>query len=380
MNMTEIRILHIIDKVSVDGSKIHGPARQISYRVPYYDSMIYKIMLCNLRREDAACELLRKKGIEVISLNRSKFNPFTLIDILQIIKNWKPSLLHLHGYASWNFGRIAGKIVNVPIIIQEHFVDSKPPFYQRVTDRILKNCHHKALAVSDSVKEFMIDKRCIDDIDIEIIGNGVPTDNIRKISAQEIKTLKSKLEIPLNHKVVGNIGRLAKMKGQDYFIQAADIILKQRKDFNFIIVGEGPLNADLKEKVKKFGIDEYVKFVGFQEDVYKFLSLFDVAVIASIYGEGFCSVGIEAFAVDTPVVITDHAMVDKIYIDKENVLMVPKGDAEALAKAILKLFNDQKFRSEIIANGLKTLQICDSKSVAGKYLDCYAKILGDYEQ
>jgi glycosyltransferase involved in cell wall biosynthesis len=225
----------------------------------------------------------------------------------------------------------------------------------------------------------MINERYIDDIDIEIIGNGVPTDNIRKISSAEIKSLKSELKIPLNYKVVGNIGRLAKMKGQEYFIQAADIILKQREDVNFIIVGEGPLNVDLKEKVKKLGIDEFVKFVGFQENVYKFLSLFDVAVIASIYGEGFCSVGIEAFAVNTPVVITDHAMVDKIYINNNNVLTVPKGDAEAIAKAILKLFKDQKLRFEMIANGMKTLQICDSKSVARKYLECYEKALDVYE-
>jgi hypothetical protein len=89
----KIRILHVMDKVSVDGSKIQGPARQIAYRVPYYDPDRYEVRLYNLRGEDPACDVLRRAGVEVVSLGRGKFDLRAFGDILEVIDEWKPTLI-----------------------------------------------------------------------------------------------------------------------------------------------------------------------------------------------------------------------------------------------------------------------------------------------
>jgi glycosyltransferase involved in cell wall biosynthesis len=370
--MKKIKILHVIDKLSVDGSKIHGPGRQISYRVPLYNPDRFEIVLCNLKNEDVSSEFLRKKGLKVICLDRSKFNPFVIYDLCRLISLEKPSLLHTHGYASWNFGRIAAKIKNLPIVLQEHFVDDRMAFYQKFADYILKALNGSGLAVSESVKDFMINGRCFDGKDIEVIWNGIPVD---EFDSKKGKRLKESLGIASNTKVVGIVGRLAEMKGHKYFLLAAKYILQKMDNTAFIIVGEGPLMNDLKSLAAELQIDDKVFFVGYQEDVSAYLSLFDVNVVASIFGEGFCSVGIESFAAGTPVVITDLPCFKGIYIDKQNVLMVPAKDYESMANAILHILLNKKAESELTYNAKLDLNKFDIKNVAIFYEQYYEKIM-----
>jgi glycosyltransferase involved in cell wall biosynthesis len=370
--MKKYKILHVIDKLSVDGSKIHGPGRQISYRVPYYDSDRFEIMLCNLKSEDISSDFLRKKGLRVICLDRSKFNPLTVLDLCRLISKERPSLLHAHGYASWNFGRIAAKIANVPIVLQEHFVDDRMAFYQKLADYILKVFNGNGLAVSESVKDFMVHGRYFNRNDIEVIWNGIPVD---EFDSKNGNLIKKDLGIESTTKVVGIVGRLAEMKGHKYFLLAAKHILQKLNNTAFIIVGEGPLKNDLVLLAAQLQIEDKVFFVGYQEDVSTYLSLFDVNVVASVFGEGFCSVGIESFAAGTPVVITDLPCFNDIYIHKENVLMVPAYDHLSMANAILDLLQNNSIGTALAHNANKTLDKFNIKTVASHYENYYEKIL-----
>lgn len=369
--MNEIRILHIMDKVSVDGSKIHGPARQLAYRIPYYDSERFNVMLCNLRKEDPACGILRESGLEVVSLDKGKFDPFTLFDILRIIRDWKPSVLHLHGYASFNFGRVAGRIKGIPIVIQEHFVDERLPGYQRFIDLLLHNIYDKPLAVSHAVRRFMSQKRYICDEDIEVIGNGVPMDRVKKSTDEDIQTLKKELGIDEGMRVVGTVGRLAEMKGQKYFLRAAHHILSIRNDVRFVVVGDGPLAEGLRKEAETLGISDQVIFTGYRQDAVSFLSLCDVAVVSSVFGEGFCAVGIEVFAVQTPLVITDLPCFEDLYHDRQNVLMVPPRDVNAMASAVMELLENKDEARRLIEGGNKTLESYNMAHIAQQYVRLY---------
>lgn len=328
-------------------------------------------MICNLRKEDAACDVLRKLGIEVVSLGRKKFDPRALIDIINIIKKCKPSLLHLHGYASWNFGRIAGKIMSLPIVIQEHFVDEHIPFYQRLVDFILKNLCDQALAVSNAVKDFMVKERFVCEKGIRVVGNGVPVKQIQKANDKEILTLKRELNIPQGIKVVGTVGRLAEMKGQVYFINAARNILDNRDDVIFIIVGDGPLRETLMKIAEEVGISSKMIFTGYKVNAIKYITMFDVCVVPSIFGEGFCTVGIESFVAKTPLVITDLPCFKDIYVDKKNVLMIPAYNSEIMASSITELLDNSAEATRLVNGGEETLKFYDIEFIASKYIEIY---------
>ena len=160
--MNTIRVLHIMDKVSVDGSNIQGPARQLAYRAPFYKDHNVETLLCNLRTEASACDILRRNSVEVVSLGRGKFDVRVLGDLQKLVNTWEPDIIHLSGYAAWTFGRmLKKKNKDADLVLQEHFVDLKMPFYQKILDRILKGKPSQGLAVSNSVKEFMSGERHI---------------------------------------------------------------------------------------------------------------------------------------------------------------------------------------------------------------------------
>lgn len=375
--MSARRILHVIDKMSVDGSKIAGPARQIAYRVPYYDSTRYQVRVCNLRNEGPGADLYASAGLDLVSLGRTKMDPRTLTDVINLSREWRPDVLHLSGYASWNFGRVAGKLLNIPFVLQEHFIDPAMPGYQRLADRALQSLRGVGLAVSKPVKRFMVRERHLPDEDIQIIWNSVPVAEFRDREPRPPSELRAELGIPAEAGVVGIVGRVAEMKGHEYFIRAADIVRRRVDPVAFVVVGEGPLRGELEEMVEELDLSQEVRFTGYQPDVLSYMSFFDVAVMASVYGEGFPAVPIEALAAGTPVVITDLAVFDDVYVDRENVLKVPVRDAPSLADAIVELLENPELGPRLVARGQETVQKCDTPHVAAQYTRLYERMLED---
>ncbi len=373
--MTPIRILHIMDKVSVDGSKIHGPARQLAYRIPCYPPGRFQVMLCNLRREDPACDILRASGIEVVSLNTHKLNPFTLFAVMRLVRQWRPDILHAHGYAAFNFARVAGRLLGVPTVVQEHFVDERYPRYQQAIDFALRGWQDHALAVSDAVKDFMSGPRFIPAAQIEVLGNGVPTDRIKRPADARLAELRAQWGIPAGAPVIGTVGRLAEMKGQKYFLEAAARLADARPDARFVVVGDGPLAAELRAQAARPPLAGRVVFPGYQENAVEYLALFDVAVVSSIFGEGFCAVGIEAFAVGTPLVITNLPCFKDLYRPDANVLMVPPRDAPAMADAIAAVLDRPDLRARLVQAGRATLAEYAMDRIAARYVALYERML-----
>lgn len=360
-----------MDKVSVDRSKIHGPARQIAYRVPYYPPERYSVMLCNLRQEDAACEVLRASNVDVVSLNRGKFDPRALFDILKLAKRWKPTLIHMHGYGSHNFGRLAGKILGIPTLIQEHFVDERLPGYQQVIDFFLRKFPKKALAVSEAVKKHMVRDRYIPEHTIEVLGNGVPSEKTHRTETGDIAALRQELGIPEHAPVIGIVGRLAKMKGHTYLLDAVKVVTKDYSDLHVLIVGDGPEHAGLVQQSETAGLADRIHFTGYQENIIPYLSVMDVSVVASIYNEGFNTVGVESFGVGTPLVITNLNCFHDLYFHDQNCLMVPPRDVSAMATAIRTILSDATLRNQLVAGGQKTLEQYRMENISNRYMKIY---------
>jgi glycosyltransferase involved in cell wall biosynthesis len=336
-----IKVLHVIDKLSVDGSNIHGPARQLSYRIPHYDPSRLQARVCNLRHEDRAAALLRDCGVPVTSLGRGKFDPRTLLDLRNMVREWRPTILHAHGYASWDFARLVSRWTGVPLVVQEHFVDEKVPLYQRLADRTLHGCDERGLAVSEAVRRFMIEQRYTT-MPIEVIWNGVPDRLEYHRDDTDLASLRRELGIPQDAKVVGLVGRLADMKGHRYFLEGAAAVAAQGSGVRFLIVGEGPLRHSLEEQARRLELDKHVIFAGYRTDAVRCLAMCDVAVVASIYGEGFCSVGLEAHAAQTPLITTDLPAFDGLYVDGENARVVRAANAAAIGRAVIEILDDPR--------------------------------------
>jgi glycosyltransferase involved in cell wall biosynthesis len=315
---------------------------------------------------------LKNDRIKMIHLGQKKFDPRTLIDFVKIIREKEIHILHLHQYASSNFGRLAGKITGIPSILHAHGPDWHYPWYQWIADRLLAGQMDCVLAVSNAVREECVRNRAISREKIVVITNGIPLDCLKPLSRDRRQTMRGDWNIPLDSRIVGTITRLHQEKGNHYLLEAAAEVLKVFPGCYFLIVGDGPLSRELKQHALSLGVGQHVIFTGFQKDVGGMLSLFDIMVIASI-SEGFPQALLEAMVMGKAVVATEVGGIGEILRHGEAGFLVPPRDPQALAGGIIHL----------LANECDRARLADkAQEESRKYsLDTHLKILeGIYER
>lgn len=370
-----IRVLQVMDKLSVGGSKIAGPARLMAYYLPRRPPERCDVLLCSLRPDDRAREYLAECGVDVICLGRSKYNVRVLRDLGKLVREWRPSVLHLHGYASWTFGRIVGRWAGIPVVLQEHFVDDRVPLVQRAADRALRHQQQYAVAVSGPVKDFMIRRRYLADTPVEIIWNAVPIGAIREQVAQtDPAAMRARLGIPAAAPVLGIVGRLAEEKGHEYFLEIAARVGTRLPDARFVIVGEGPRRAVIEARAARLQVSERTHFAGYQEDVVPWLALFDASLMTS-RREGFPAVPLESLAAGTPVVLTDLDVFRNVYTHERDVLKIPLGEPDTAASTVLRLLGDPDLAARLRENANKLLEACSVEAILPRYSRIYERLL-----
>lgn len=141
------------------------------------------------------------------------------------------------------------------------------------------------------------------------------------------------------------VGRISPWKGQHVFIDAAGILHEHAPDARFRIVGAALFSEDvyerqIRQQVSELGLADCVEFAGFRSDVADCIARADLLVHASTTPEPFGQVIVEAMALGKPVVATAGGGVLEIVEDGVTGILVPMGDAPAMAAAIKKLMDD----------------------------------------
>ena len=181
---------------------------------------------------------------------------------------------------------------------------------------------------------------------------------------------------------IGLIGRISPWKGQHIFIEAASLLHSQFPNVRFQIIG-APLFAEreyeqqLHELRERLGVVEAVEFVGFVENVPERIAQLDIVVHASTSGEPFGQVIIEGMAEQKPVVATNGGGVPEIVEDGVTGLLVPMGDAVAMANAIDFLLRNPLIAKEMGARGReRALSQFTIQMTARKVEAVYDQVLG----
>ncbi len=135
--------------------------------------------------------------------------------------------------------------------------------------------------------------------------------------------------------IVGNVARLVEQKGLDTLLDAVPLVLARRPDLRFVLVGEGPLRAELERRAKGLPVE----LLGERDDVPEQLARFDVFAFPSRF-EGLCLAVIEAQAAGVPVVATPVGGIGETVVPGETGTLVPVDDPAALADAICGVLAD----------------------------------------
>ena len=333
---------------------MHGVKRLFSWMIPRFDRDRYNVSLVSLRKKDLSEETLESFGVDITYLHRSKFDPATLPALLKVIDRQQTDILHLHGYGATTFGRLAGAMRRLPAILHEHANLTDTPWFQKVADRALAPATDIALAVSKSTADFVINARQLPARKVRIVYLGVPLEEFsRQRTPEEIAAARSELGAGPGDTAIGTVTRLHDSKGNSYLVEAAALVLKERPNARFFLVGEGPLRADLQAQAAALGLGDRFVFHGFARDVAAVVSAFDLSVFPSLW-EGTPLTVFEALAMGKPILATDADGLLDVLTDGSDALIVPKRDAAALARGVIRLIDDPALRARLGARACVT--------------------------
>lgn len=189
---------------------------------------------------------------------------------------------------------------------------------------------------------------------IVVIPNGI---NLSDFDIGYSKGMcREKLGLPLDGSIILFIGNIVPYKGPDVLVNAMSRIVKAETDVELVFVGKGVMREELEMLSKKLGVEKNVKFTGFVEDGLKplYYKAADVFCLPSTMStESFGIVNLEAMACGIPIVASKIGGIPSVVKDRENGLLVPPRNSEALADAIIYLLENEDVREKMGENGRK---------------------------
>ena len=354
-----LRVLHVCDHLGWEGSRMHGVKRLFAWMLPRFDRSAFDVSLVSLRKKDLSEETLESLGVDITYLQKSRFDPTTLPALLKVIERKGIDVLHLHGYGATTFGRIAAAIRGIPVVLHEHANLTDTPWFQKIADRALEPYTDIAIAVSQSTADFVVRARLVSPEKVKVVYLGAPLDEFsHRRPAEEIAAIRAKLGARPDDFVIGTVTRLHDSKGNSYLIDAARLVLNQRPQARFILVGEGPLRSELEAQAAQLGLGDRFIFAGFTKDVAGVLHAFDLSVFPSLW-EGTPLTVFETLAAGNPIVATDADGLRDVLTDGLDARMVPRRDAPALADAMVALMDRPEERARMAAAAMTTSQRYD---------------------
>jgi len=277
-----------------------------------------------------------------------------MIKLFKLIKSARIDLIHSNAGATniTTYSMLVARMMRLPFIWHVRVIDSAG-----LVDRILMPLTTKVIVISDAVgKRFNWFKRKSDKV--ITVYNGVDLEEFNV----GVKGNKIREEFALDPGIslVGIVGRLDPWKGHEYFLEAAAQVMKEIPEAKFLIVGED-IDQNKKQEIKlrnlaeKLRLTNNIIFTGQRNDIPEIMSSLDIFVLSSLK-EHFGRVIIEAMGCGKPVIATNAGGVPEIVKDGYTGILVPPGNSDVLARAIIDLSKDKKKVELMGERGRKTAE------------------------
>ncbi|MFQ5815303.1 MAG: glycosyltransferase family 4 protein [Candidatus Hydrothermarchaeaceae archaeon] len=257
-------------------------------------------------------------------------------------------VIHAHYAVPQGFLGVLLKMVKGrPLVVTAHGSDVTVLGRGRITRPLvafaLKNAD-AVVAVSNFVKGEMV-KMGVPEERIRVIHNGIAVDH--QIEREEFF-------LPGNGPIVTFIGNLVPQKGVDVLLHAIDDVRKVVPDARVVIIGDGREEKGLKALARELQLND-VHFLGRRKDLVSVLEKSSLLVLPS-REEGLGMVLLEAMHMGVPVVASDTGGIPEVVEDRENGILVERGNPEALGTGIITALTDVALREKLVRNGRETVK------------------------
>jgi len=342
--VTRIRVARIITRLNVG-----GPAIQAMLLTERLDPRRFETLLIAGsvgRHEGDMMELrpaLTRPPLSVPSLRR-EISPLAdataFARITAALRAFRPHVVHTHLSKAGLLGRIAAKLLGVPVIVHTFHGNVLDGYFDPLRTRMFLELERAVARLSTRVIAISAAQRAeIERLGIahgdKVVEIPLGLDLTPFLDAPR-GSLRAELGIGQAEPVVGIVARLVPIKRVDVLIDAASHLVRDHPDVRFVVVGEGEERERLERRAADAGVADRMRFLGWRADLPAIYADLDVVVLASD-NEGTPVSILEALAARRPVVATAVGGVVDLLGANERGLLVARRDPAALAAAVARL-------------------------------------------
>jgi len=323
---------------------------------------------------------VREHGLGLVNLDviRREIHPLWdlggLVRLSTFLRREGYGIVQTHTSKGGFVGRLAAWLAGVPVIVHTAhgfaFHERSPRqallFYSNL-ERIASRWCDRIVSVSEFHRHWALDLGICNLAKILAIPNGIAFLTNPEIPRAE---LRRQLRVRNNDLLILTMARLAPDKGLEYLIEAAPMLLRSERQFQIVIAGDGPVRAQLEELTRKLGVEDWVTFLGFREDVSALLAASDLVVLPSLR-EGLSISLLEAMAAGKPIIATSIGSHREVASQSEIALVVPPADSSALCGAILQLAQDPL---QMVRLGKNARALFESQYTEERMLNTYKQL------
>jgi glycosyltransferase involved in cell wall biosynthesis len=343
-----IRVLHVLG-----GSQFGGAIWVVKSYAEALQEHGCDVTICT--SVERAAEVFRAAGCDIVSVPQlvREINPprdaIALLKLAQVCRDGRFDVVHTHTSKGGMIGRAAARLARVPVVLHtvhgfafhESSARGSLAFYATL-ERAAARLSDRVITVSDYHRRLAIRLHIASARRIVTIHNGISRSRLA-VSRTSFE-VRRELGLDGADVMIVAIGRLAEQKGLETLLIALPEVVRRDPRIQLVIVGEGPLQTELEERVRLFDLESHVRFLGFRTDVGDILNASNLVAAPSLW-EGLSISILEAMALGKPIVTTDIGSNLELVEDGVSGLLVPPGDSRALADAILRAAGDPELAS-----------------------------------
>lgn len=356
-DVPRVKVLHLITYFPV----FHGAQENTCLTVNYHDKQRYDVWLGT---QPGGSLLPSVQGdVQVALLPHLQRAVHPLKDLLafweiyRLCRRERFTIVHTHISKAGILGRLAARLAGVPIILHTvhtiSFQASESRWVNRLYLWLEKRCAPittRFLVVSQLNTTKHLEARIGTPEQYQVVYSGI---DVERLQAQRYggDTVRANLGVPPGQRLIVWIGRLAYQKDPLCFVRAAAAVCHDTPDVTCLMVGDGPLRAEVEALIDELGMRERIIVTGFRDDAPEILASASLLGHSSRF-EGMGRVISEAMMLGIPVAGTAvDGVVEAIESGARGGLLVPPEQPEQLAAAMRRLLEDQALVEQLTTIG-----------------------------
>ncbi len=304
-----------------------------------------------------------------VALDRQRALPRGWWQCWRHLRRARPDTVVLHGQWAGPVGAAAAWLARVPLRV---YIARWPAFYanwdlvrslrNHAAERVACALSHRVICLTESTRYQFLIRGLAPPGRLRVVPNAIAAS--AQADPERVRRLRESHQFDRHACNVISVGRMERQKRGDWLLAGWKRVIERRPDAHLWMVGQGDLKAQLVELARALGVESHVTWIN--DDQYtgaEYIAAGDILAHAALF-ETFGNVVLEAFAARKPVVATEVDGPRSIITNGRDGLLLPPGDTEAFAQALLRLINDPAERARMGEAGHQTAEAYQPERIA----------------